>query len=305
MLAIRQVLPAALAELRDLDVRGFDIVWQAFTHRYGKASQLLARSVRSSQGRLIAYRQERNEKAEEADARRANKALFRQWDNAADAAERRKLTADVRRYIDSRPRIYTDVSVDMGPCDGWRLLIASERSTSARLAAEAFGLLSNSAADKPIERWGQKDFAGMRQAIDDAFAKLDEAAGLVADLLQLASPANKERIADWAIERKLDFEINLPDGYSWPVTPALDDLRLASANRRHDQQTEIDHSFFQSFADTRRWSVTFDRSVRTEPAGRFSSDEWLRDPSRSRSGLRHPHGRPQRHNRAVCCRSQD
>ena len=229
LFVVRQTLPAALSELRDLDVRGFDIVWQTFTRRYGKASQMLARGVRSSQGRLIAYRTERNKKAEEAEARRANKSLFRDWDNAADAAERRRLTAEVRRYIDSRPHIYMDVPVDMGPCDGWRLLIVSERSTPARLAAEALDLLSTADDASPIERWGRSDFARMRRAIDDAFAKLDEAAGLVACLLQLASPANRERIADWSMQCKLDFEIILPDGYGWPATPALDALRGASA----------------------------------------------------------------------------
>lgn len=213
LLAIRQVLPAALSELRDLDVRGFDIVWQNFTRRYGKASQMLARSVRSFQGRLIAYRKEYDRKATEAAAEKARPDLFRSGNVAAQ-----------RKYLEQN-RVYKDVPVDMGSCDGWRLLNASERSTPARLATEAYDLLSKADDAKPIERWSQKDFTRMRRALEDAFAKLDEAAGLVADLLRLASPTNRERIADWAVECKLDFEITLPDGYGWPTTPALDALR--------------------------------------------------------------------------------
>lgn len=230
LIAIRGALPAALAELRILDVRGFDIVWQTMTHRYGKASQLLARGVRSSQGRLIAYRKERNEKAEEADARRSNKELFRDWDNATDPNERRRLTAEVRRYIDSRPRIYKDVPIDMGPCEGWRLLIASDRSTPARLAAKALAILSTADDSKPIELWGKLAFARLQRDLDAVFGKLDEAAGLVANLQRLASSENRERIADWAMQCKLDFEINLPAGFSWPGTPALDALRAARSD---------------------------------------------------------------------------
>lgn len=230
LFAIRQVLPAALSELRSLDVRGFDIVWQTFTQRYGKASKMLAKGVRSSQGRLIVYRKVRNEEAEEADARRANKKLFKAWDRATDATERRRLTAEVRKYIDSRPRIFKEVPFDKGPCDGWRLLIGSERSTPARLVGEALDHLSKADDVKPIERWGRADFARMRRAIDDAFTKIDEAKGLVTDLLRFASPANRERIADWAMESNLDCEITLPDGYGWPATPALNALDTARSS---------------------------------------------------------------------------
>lgn len=186
--------------------------------------------MRSSQGRLIAYRKERNEKAEETDARRSNKELFRDWDNAADSNERRRLTAEVRRYIDSRPRIYKDVPIDMGPCDGWRLLIASDRSTPARLAAEALAILSTADDSKPIELWGKLAFARLQRDLDAVFGKLDEAAGLVADLQRLASSENRKRIADWAMQCKLDFEINLPAGFGWPGTPALDALRSARSD---------------------------------------------------------------------------
>lgn len=225
LLAIRQVLPSALSELRDLDVRGFDVVWQSFTHRYGKASQMLARGVRSSQGQLIAYRKELDRKATETAAEKVRPDLFRSTGRAATAAQ--------RKYLDANP-VYKDVPVDMGPCDGWRVLIASERSTPARLAAEAFALLSKADDDRPIERWGRADFARMRGAIEDTFAKLDAAAGLVADLLRLASPVNRERIADWAHVCKLDIEISLPDGYGWPATPALDSLRTAANGTDED-----------------------------------------------------------------------
>ncbi|MBA4132875.1 MAG: hypothetical protein C0519_15805 [Hyphomicrobium sp.] len=181
---------------------------------------MLAKGVRSSQGRLIAYRKELDRRATEAAAERAQPNLFRSTGRAAVAAQ--------RKYLDAHP-VYKDVPVDMGPCDGWRLLIVSERSTPARLVAEAFDILSKADDDKPIERWGRTDFARLRRSIEDAFAKLDEAAGLVADLLRLASPANQERIAAWARECKHEFEIRLPEGYGWPATPALDALRSASA----------------------------------------------------------------------------
>ncbi|MCB1520984.1 MAG: hypothetical protein KDJ37_10465 [Hyphomicrobiaceae bacterium] len=226
LLAVRETLPAALAELRTLPVATYDDVWRSFTTGYGKAGRLLAKGLRSSQGRLIAYRRERNEAAEEASARRANKRLFEAWESA-DGAEQRKLAAEIRRFIDSREPIYKEVPIDMGPCDGWRFILQSERSTPARLVEEATALLTHADDGRPVEQWGKSDFARLRRNMDEAFQKLDAAADLVADLLRLTSPTNMERIADWAMQAGVDIRLDVPHGYRWPVTPALNSLRAA------------------------------------------------------------------------------
>lgn len=90
--------------------------------------------------------------------------------------------------------------------------------------------MSTTDDSKPIELWGKLAFVRLQRDLDAVFGKLDEAAGLVADLQRLAGPENRERIADWAMQCKVDFEISLPGGFGWPGTPALDALRAARSD---------------------------------------------------------------------------
>ena len=226
LLAVKAALPAALAELRGLDNSTFDAFWRSLQRQH--ASQRLAKGVRSSQGTLMGVRQERNKEAEAREAKKANRKLFDEYDAARTPEERHAATARIEKFIASRPRIYKDVEFPMGPCDGWKLLDGSKRPVMANLLAQAIAAAERADNGKPVERWTKADFAQMRSDLDDVFTTLDTAKTAVADLLRFASPANRERIADWAIQCKLKIEINLPDGFGWPATPALDALAAAA-----------------------------------------------------------------------------
>lgn len=231
LFAIRAAMPAALGELRKLagDTR-FDSFWRTLPQRYGKACREMARGVRSSQGTLMGIRQERNENAERKEAEKANPDLFDAYEAAESQEERRIAAARIKKFIERRPRIYKNVEFPMGQCDGWGLLDGSKRPVMADVLARAIAAAERADDDKPIERWGKADFARMRGDLDELFAKVDEARKAVTELLRFASPANRERIADWAHQCGFDIEIQLPDGFGWPATPALDALSAEEAN---------------------------------------------------------------------------
>lgn len=228
LLAVKAALPAALAELRKLDLTAFDAFWRSLQRQH--ASQRLAKGVRSSQGTLMGVRQVRNKEAETREAEKANQRLFDDYDAAETPEERRIATARIEKFIASRPRIFKDVEFPMGSCDGWRLLDGTKRPVMASLLAQAIAAAARADNGKPVERWTKADFAQMRGDLDEVFDTLDAAKSAVADLLRFASPANVERIADWAMQCKLDIEIKLPDGFGWPATPALDALDTARSN---------------------------------------------------------------------------
>ncbi len=235
LLAVRAALPAALGELRKLstDTR-FDAFWRSLSLNYGTASRKLATGVRSSQGTLMGVRRERNKEAEAREAKKANKGLFDAYDEAETPEERRVATTRIDKFLKSRPHIYKDVEFPMGPCDGWQLLDGSKRPVMASLLAQAVAAAERAGNGKPVERWTKADFAQMRADLDELFDSLDTARNAVTDLGRFASPANRERIADWAMQCKLDIEISLPDGYSWPNLPALDGLRVARTGTDED-----------------------------------------------------------------------
>lgn len=241
LMAIRAAFPAAFEELRALTgttaVQGFDAFWKTLSHKHGKASRELAACVRSSQGRLIDYRKERDERAEEIAAKKSKPELFDAVDTASTLEARRIAVGRLKKFLDSQPHRYKEKPVDIGPCDGWRLLNGSERPL-AKLIGEAVLLGARIDQAKPIEQWGKSDFARMRRTLDELFAKLDEASGIVADLVKLTSSANLERIADWAHQRGQNIQVSdleLPPGYAWPQTPAIDALRAA----REDSSIEL------------------------------------------------------------------
>lgn len=236
LFAVKATLPAAEAELRTLDLTAFDTFWQTLTRRYGTASRKLATGVKSSQGTLMGVRQERNKEAEAREAKKANPRLFDDYDSAKTPEERRVATARIDKFIASRPRIFKDVEFPMGPCDGWQLLDGSKRPVMANLLAQAVAAAGRADNGKPVERWTKADFAQMRRDLDEVFATPDTGKEAVANLLRFASPANRERIADWAMQCKLDIEINLPDGFGWPATPALDALRAASGTGEAERE---------------------------------------------------------------------
>jgi hypothetical protein len=237
LLAVKAALPAAVAELRTLaaDAR-FDAFWQDLMRRYGKASLKLAAGVRTSQGTLMGVRQERNKEAEAREAKKSNPGLFDDYEAADTPEERRVAAARIDKFIQSRPPIFKDVEFPMGPCEGWRLLDGSKRPVLTNLLAQAIAAAGRASIGKPIEQWTKADFAQMRRDLDEVFTTLDTAKEAVEDLLRFTSPANRERIADWAMQCKLNIEIIVPDGFGWPVTPALDALRVASGNVDDEMQ---------------------------------------------------------------------
>lgn len=232
--AIRAALPAALVEFqnlaRDPAITGFDAFWNKLQRENGKASRELAASVRSSQGRLIGYRKERDTDQEEKAAKKARPDLFQDVDYASTESERRSAVKQLKRFLDEQPRQFKVVPFDMGACDGWRLLNGATRPKLETLVAGAALKAKDADKGNAIAQIGLSGFAEIRNELKEAFENLDEALRCLKELATLTSPANVERISDWAIQNGHDIAVLQrvsPTDFSQPSAPALSALRSA------------------------------------------------------------------------------
>lgn len=84
----------------------------------------------------------------------------------------------------------------------------------------------------------KRDFAKLREDLDQLFEKLDRAASRVASLSSFCSPSNLSVVARWAAAQGMDVQaeggalvsrtrLELPLKFTWPLTPKIDAMRAA------------------------------------------------------------------------------
>lgn len=253
---------AAAAELEALTtspaVLGFDRYFHDLSHRFGRLGRHLAATVRSSQGQLSTVDEVYDPEATEHAARKAAKAmvdgtdkidLFGAIDAAATVEERRIAVARWRKFAERQPKLYKRQPLTMGECAAWRVLVANQRSTPAKLVAEAIDLFAPHALQivgRASHEWSNTLLRKLSNDMKAAFDKIDAARKLVDDLATFCADANIHRVAAWAkqveaIERKIrqtiiadgaalcDAEagtrLELPPTCRWPELPELSALR--------------------------------------------------------------------------------
>ena len=262
LIALREAVPMALVELQALlthpSVKGYDDYFAAMRRHFGKMSRELAKSVRSSQGRLTTIEMVRDHKAEEAAARKRAEqqaeasdqpSLLHAIELAETAQERRTAVAQWQAFLQAQPPLWMAAPLDMGPCDAWTILNAAERSTPSALLAAAHAQAvphARNIATRTSDQWTRKELMAMARGLEKVLDQIESAQSLVRELLAFASHDNVQRLAAWAqeielMEGKLDqavvadgralvdedteVRLELPPGYVAAATPRIDAVR--------------------------------------------------------------------------------
>lgn len=239
-------------------VLGFDRYFHDLSHGFGRLGRHLAVSVRSNQGRLSTLEEVYDPEATAHAARKAAKAmvdgtdnidLFSAIDAAATIEDRRIAVARWRKFVERQPKLYKRQPLTMGECAAWRVLLANQRSTPAKLVADAIGLFTPHALQivgRASSEWSNTLLGKLSNDMKTAFDKVDAAEKLVGDLATFCADTNIHRVAAWAkqveaVEHKIgqtivadgaalcDAEtgarLELQQTCRWPELPKLSALR--------------------------------------------------------------------------------
>lgn len=265
LITLREKFPAAISELKALNasplVSAFDEYWKTMRHSFGKMSQALAKSVRSSQGRLMTIEMVRNDAAMEKAARRKAENLEEQYNTpnpfriaveAKTAEERKRAVSNSNKLLAQQSPIMKSKDLDMGACDAWELLRPSVGASPTILiqkSLESAETLGQKLLERSSSQWTRVEYSFLKRGISDILNNIDSAWYLTRMLLQFTEEGNIKRISIWT-QQYQEFETNfgqdiqaegrtlvdmesgsrleLLEEVSIPKTPHLDAIRVVS-----------------------------------------------------------------------------
>ena len=244
VLALRDCLPAALIELRDLEnmeaVREFRLHWKTLTKEFSALAHLLGQL---DQGRLIFNERTRDRAEEERQARQEDPELFAKTQRSDSDHLKERAQKRWEKFVELGPPIWRQRSVDYGQCEAFHLL--KRWHDLERLLREAIALAEKQEAvllESTSQDWEKRQLNECERVLKDALSKLDEALWLLADLKTFAAATNMQRVVAWdnahlepaarlaidgatLVNSQTGARLALSASFALPQTPRLDILR--------------------------------------------------------------------------------
>jgi len=220
LLALRSEFPAAVSALKSAvasaNVAAFDRYLAVLRREFAPMSRELADSVRRSSGRLMAAKRVRDGEREEASARmvdareaRANGTMSR-WKSITEAptpAIRERAVRAWKNFVSSQPPAYKIEYVDVGSCDGWKLLDPKQAPPPSSLLSAAL-LKADEVASQLLRRrsdeWQSARIVQLKKDVREVLDAWAKALASMRVIDQFTGEANIAAIASWAQQTEKD-----------------------------------------------------------------------------------------------------